>query len=100
MSDRDKHLSWHKTRKHPTKPGTIWRAWAPALNPDDTLPPYYRIEQIGSNQPVRDVSLITCRACEGGPERIKIDISDNLAEAKAAAQRDYAKRMSQLIDNA
>lgn len=93
MTDRDKHLRWHKARVHPTKPGTLWRAWAPKLNPEDTLPPYYRLTVA---MRVWTANLVTCRSCEGGPQMTRVGDARTLSAVKILAQHDYEKRVAEL----
>lgn len=97
MSDRDSTLSWHRTAKPYDAPGIVYRAWAPALNPGDRMPPYYLIIPVSRNQAVRSVMLKRCKSCIGADDRgdLNLQPSNNLAAAKVDAQRDYEKRISQ-----
>lgn len=94
MTDRDKYLRWHKARIHPTKPGTIWRAWAPKINPDQQLLPYYRLTVI---MRVWTVNLVTYPS--EGPQRTMVAEVRTLTEAKVIAQHDYETRTAELVDN-
>jgi hypothetical protein len=90
----DHQLSWHREyRPGPRKRVVIAvKAWVPLLNPDATMPPYYRITMVAYRSPARVVRLHNCIACGGG--RLEVCVESNLASAKAAAQADYDKRLA------
>ena len=85
-------LEWHRAG---TAPDGCWisRAWAPALNPEATMPPYYEIRQIQRNQAARSIRLVECRTCGGNATELWPE--DTLAAAKWAAQADYRQRIKQ-----
>lgn len=88
-------LNWHRAG-----PG-VSRAWAPALNPEAVMPPYYETELAGNtaHRAARNVFLVQCKTCGGDRQQICSEI--NLAVAKASAQADYDKRVrQQIVDKA
>lgn len=80
-------LNWHRAG-----PG-ISRAWAPALNPDAVMPPYYEIELIVPSRSYYRINLVQCKTCGG--HRELIDAVKSSSTAKTRVQADYDKRIAQ-----
>lgn len=85
-------LSWHREYR----PGrhkrvvTGVKAWATLLDPDASMPPYYRIERVMPSAPKRVVYLINCKTCGG--DKIRVGPAPDLEAAKSLAAVDYAAR--------
>jgi hypothetical protein len=88
-------LIWHREYRPGGRKRVVTgvKAWATDLDPEASLPPYYRIERVSENQSLRRVLLINCRVCGG--DRVKIDLADDLKAAKGVAQADYDKRLAE-----
>lgn len=82
-------LRWHRDEEV----ATLVRAWATKLNPEDRLPPYYRITKVAKNQTSRRIDLVRPRASNDGHGVIEVGVGDNLKDAKQRAQEDYERRI-------
>lgn len=76
-------LNWHGAD------GGDYRAWAPALYPDDPFPPGYLIVKVGRASR-RVIKML--RGAPGHREVEHVGSADNLAKAKARAEEHYAGR--------
>lgn len=84
----DTVLTW---RKQNGSARNGWKAWATALDPEASMPPYYRIIQLRPGFPERRVELL--KPCGG--DTIPICTVSCFADAKTWAQSDYEKRLNQ-----